>query len=109
MLEQLTSEQLTEWFAYENIEPFGEWREDYRIAQLCALIVNMFSMSNESKHRVTVEDFLLQDQIEKSWIEEEITLPAVPQQSVEEMKQVLLSIAGHQSKVKPINPKRRKK
>lgn len=29
------------WWAYYQIEPFGELRQDFRVGQLCATVVNM--------------------------------------------------------------------
>jgi hypothetical protein len=41
MLASITSLQLSEWMAYDHIEPFGEWRADLRIAMLAAIIANV--------------------------------------------------------------------
>lgn len=41
MLSQLTLEQLQEWEAYNAIDPIGEWREDYRIAKLESMVMNI--------------------------------------------------------------------
>lgn len=41
MLDYLTSSQLSEWEAYDRIDPLASWREDYNFASLKALICNM--------------------------------------------------------------------
>lgn len=41
IIDSLTSRQLSEWEAYDKIDPIGEWREDYRFAQLMALVTNI--------------------------------------------------------------------
>jgi hypothetical protein len=40
-LDQLTSTQLSEWEAYDKTDPIGTWRDDFRMASLSALIVNI--------------------------------------------------------------------
>ena len=35
------SREFAEWMVYDRVEPFGAVRDDLRIAQLCALTVNM--------------------------------------------------------------------
>ena len=42
MLAGMTSTQITEWMAYAAVEPFGQERDDYRLAYGLAVIVNMF-------------------------------------------------------------------
>ena len=37
----LTAAQLNEWFAYNTIEPFGEFRNELRHAQQMALTMNL--------------------------------------------------------------------
>lgn len=88
MLEELTSSQITEWLAYNELEPIGEWRGDFRIAILCSVIVNLAGAAwgRKGKHKIaTPADFM------PDWgrrvIEPEV------EQSVEEMKQVVKSIA----------------
>jgi hypothetical protein len=33
--------QLSEWEAYDRIDPIGTWREDFRMAYLCSLVTNL--------------------------------------------------------------------
>jgi hypothetical protein len=40
-LDELTSYQLAEWEAYDELDPIGEWRDDFRIASLSSLISNI--------------------------------------------------------------------
>lgn len=39
-MEQIPARLLTEWMAYDRVEPFGEWRADLRVAMLAALYAN---------------------------------------------------------------------
>ena len=41
MLRSLTGDQFWEWMAYEELEPFGELRDDYRMANTMQLLANL--------------------------------------------------------------------
>jgi len=51
---RMSSEEVSEWRAYEAIEPFGERRADYRTASLCLVV----ALASGAKN-VELEDFLL--------------------------------------------------
>lgn len=51
---RMSSREVSEWEAYEAIEPFGERRADYRAASICQVI----ALANGAKD-VKLEDFLL--------------------------------------------------
>ncbi len=89
LLSQLTSCQITEWRAYDRLEPIGERRGDYRVALLCSVITNLIMSiyGVEDGKRATLQDFLLQWGEE---IKEEETIV----QSVDDMKKTFLSIVG---------------
>lgn len=36
----MSSAELTEWLAFDRVEPIGAWRTDYNMAMLCALFAN---------------------------------------------------------------------
>ena len=40
LLETISSAELTEWLAYDQIEPFGPQREDLRTGLICSAVVN---------------------------------------------------------------------
>jgi len=40
-LDQLTSIQLSEWEAYDRLDPIGTWRDDFRMALLASIITNV--------------------------------------------------------------------
>lgn len=56
MLATLSSEELTAWQIYEEMEPFGERAEYLRAASLCALLFNV-NRGAKSKP-ATPEDFM---------------------------------------------------
>lgn len=39
--EQLTSREITDWIAYEMVEPFGEYRADLRAGIVAATVANV--------------------------------------------------------------------
>ena len=41
MLEQISYEQFLEWRAYDELDPFGEERQDIRIADIVTTLVNL--------------------------------------------------------------------
>jgi hypothetical protein len=57
MLSQITWEQLVEWMAFAEVEPFDEERADMRAAQITSAIVNVNRAKGASP--VSVSDVLL--------------------------------------------------
>lgn len=93
LLNQLTSRQVTEWLAFNELEPIGDWRADYRTAMLISVMVNIARAvwgSSGKREMTSPLDFL------PDWSgEERSTRPTTqrPAQTVEEMKEVLKNIA----------------
>lgn len=85
-MDQLTSQQISEWEAVDVLDPIGKWRDDYMMAYLISTISNIAisALAKKGTALTTINDFL------PKWGEE----PEEPQkQSVDQMKQVLLAIA----------------
>lgn len=59
MLDEITFEHFIEWQRYYGEEPFGEWRADFRIGQLAALVANMFSDTKKRGKPFSPLDFVL--------------------------------------------------
>ena len=55
----LTEQELTEWIAYYNMEPFGEYRADLRSAQICQILANAHRDSSKKPTPFTIRDFML--------------------------------------------------
>ena len=51
-MNELTSSQLSEWEAYDRIDPIGEWRNHFRFADLEALIINSLKMLYSKKGEI---------------------------------------------------------
>ena len=58
----LNSEQISEWQAYDQLEPIGEWRADYRIGILCSLIsqiaIAVFGKKESGSSNISPIDFM---------------------------------------------------
>ena len=89
----LNSYQLSEWEAYDRLDPIGKWRDDFRGAKLEALIINivqaLFPKKGTKAKTFNPIDFM------PNWSGEE---KKPEKQSIEEMKKVLLELAASQNK-----------
>lgn len=62
----MSSSEFAEWMAFSRMQPFGEWRSDYRTATLMALIANALSRSKDSDPVKSPGDFMEQFDFEKA-------------------------------------------
>jgi adenine-specific DNA glycosylase len=92
-LDQLTSEQLSEWEAFDRLDPIGKWRDEFNFAVLDSLIVNivsrLYSKKGHTPREVSPTEFM------PNWSGEK---KIARKQSVEEMKQALMALAKSVSK-----------
>jgi hypothetical protein len=98
-LEELTSEQISEWEAYDRLDPIGTYREDFRMAVIASQMTNLMIQAHGKKGSKLTDtaDFM------PKW-GEDTTTPKV--QSMEEIKKALMSIASTHNK--SIDKKKRK-
>lgn len=54
---RMGSDEFTEWMAFDAIDPIGERRADYRMAQLCQLLANI--NRDPARPAYALDDFLL--------------------------------------------------
>lgn len=104
-MDGLNSKQISEWEAYNKIDPIGTWRQDFGWASIIANFTNLITWAHSKKGtKHTAADFM------PDW---DIEAPEdILQQSVEEMKKVIQAIAAAQNKkigTQPKNPPKRKK
>lgn len=59
MLARIPSRLLSEWMAFDLIEPFGERRADLRAAQIVTMIANVNRDEKKQKEPYRIEDFVL--------------------------------------------------
>jgi hypothetical protein len=89
LLDVLTSKQLSEWEAYDRIDPIGTWREDFRMAQICCVVANSIGGGKKDGNAFAPMDFM------PNWSGEKVE---PPKQSAEEMADILKMIADNQNK-----------
>jgi uncharacterized protein DUF4035 len=58
LLDTISWEELQEWAALYSRQPFGPWREDFRAAQICAVIANTNRNPKTKKDPYTPQDFM---------------------------------------------------
>jgi len=56
LLDRVDSHELTEWMAFDSIDPIGHWRTDYGFGLLCALQANMHRQ--KGKQPLKPQDFM---------------------------------------------------
>lgn len=56
MLDRLDSHELSEWIAFDGIEPIGAWRTDYNSGMSCALFANSHRKSGSKPFKP--QDFM---------------------------------------------------
>ena len=56
LLARMGSDELTEWMAFYQLEPFGDFRADYRSGVIASTFANAHRAQNTSPFRV--EDFM---------------------------------------------------
>jgi len=56
MLQRVGSDELTEWMAFYQLEPFGDFRADYRSGVIASTFANAHRAQDASPFRV--EDFM---------------------------------------------------
>ena len=87
-MDQLTSAQLSEWEAYDRLDPIGKWRDEYSFAVLDSLIVNivsrLYAKKGHTPREVSPTEFI------PNWSGEK---KIAKRQSVADMKQALMTIA----------------
>lgn len=93
MYEYLSTAQISEWEAYDRLDPIGDYRSDFNTAQLMSLIYNisvqLWGKEGEKKMSSPSEFMVMWGQPEEK---EE---PKV--QSLEQLKATMMSIAEHQN------------
>lgn len=57
-MREMTAEEIFDWMVLEQIEPWGQAREDLRFAMLASAIVNAAGVKKEDGGRLAAKDFL---------------------------------------------------
>jgi len=93
LLDDLTSKQISEWEAFDRIEPIdSETRADYRNGILASLVANLASQiykkKGEKPKEFSPKDFM------PDYEDGDKTTKESKSQSVEEQKRILMGLAG---------------
>lgn len=99
MLAQITFEELQEWRAFAELEPFDEERNDLRTAQVCRTMANMWR--GKDSEAVTLGDMLLR------FGDTPTPVKSVQKQSWQEQKRIAMSFV--KASRTPAAPRRKKK
>ena len=78
LLNRISAQELTEWMAYDKVEPFGPAREDFRAGMITAPLINLWTAKGATKAKAV------------DWIVN--TDPTEQQQSDEAMKMLLFAV-----------------
>ena len=57
LLNKIDSRELSEWMAFYQLEPFGEWRDDYRAGMISATLANI-NRGKDTKPYDVQRDFM---------------------------------------------------
>lgn len=82
----MSSHEFAEWLAFRQLQPFGEWRDDWRMATLAAVITNAMTRSKDSDPIREAKDFM--PDFEKALDEME------SQEEISEQERVMRKIKG---------------
>lgn len=100
-MDKLTSVQLSEWEAYNVLDPIGSWRADFNMAKIASIMSNLVAAIYREKDSEpewsTPKDYM------PIWDPEEAKAneaSKIKRQSIEEMREVLLNFAAeHNAKI----------
>lgn len=93
LLPLLSQNQFNEWIAYYSLEPFGYYENDLQNAVTRNVIAQSSGLKKKHGGKLSLSDFSLEDGREKGRKKSK-------GQSVDEMKQILLSIANRSKRKK---------
>ncbi len=54
----MDSKELTEWMAYARIEPFGQEMENWRAAEICCVLANLYRDPKKHPEPYKIADFM---------------------------------------------------
>lgn len=91
----LSAKQLSEWEAMDRLDPIGEFRADFRMAELASVITNIAIKWSAGKKQVKLTDIM---EYMPQWDVDAPKEFEVKKQSVEEMKEVFKRIAESANK-----------
>lgn len=58
LLDRVDAYEMTEWMAYERIDPFGNQRQDYHMAMICSSLYNVIQSFGKQRKTFTPDQFM---------------------------------------------------
>lgn len=95
----MTSAQISEWEAYDRLDPIGTWRDDFRMASLAALMINITALTHRKKSSDKPR-MIEPIEVMPDWAGE-LQKRVSKIQSTEDMKQILLGLVASSKSKKP--------
>ncbi len=71
MLEHISSTKLLEWMAYYELEPFGEFQQEYRAGLVASTMANTVRDDKKRKEPFKADEFMRSSYLDKPEAEEE--------------------------------------
>lgn len=94
-MDHLSGFQISEWEAFDRLDPIGSWRDDFRMAYIAAILTNLTIAVNGKKGAKLSTPINFMPKWDSDGIAE------IKRQTPEEMKEMLLSIVkDHNKRVK---------
>jgi len=88
------------------MDPIGDWRQEFAMAHMCSLITNLAIQIHGDKEKAIA--LTKPFEFMPDWDHSGKYVPDVKRQSIEDMKQAMISIANSQNKKKKVGNKIRK-
>lgn len=113
MLQTLTSSQLSEWEAYDRVDPIGSWRQEFMMANFMSYLDNvihkLYGKKGTSVRQSTAKDFLPRWNVDPN---EPYQFSEIEQPQENLVSKLISWAKGHNKRVekeetKPNNKKRR--
>jgi hypothetical protein len=108
LLDVLTSSQLSEWLAYDQLEPIGSGWSDWRASYLCSFLTNvvgqLYGKEGEKPELTLPMDYMAV--YDREDLKEQL-ISLKQKQSVEEMRRTMLAIAGTQNRREEVKTRKR--
>ena len=92
-MDHLSSFQISEWEAFDRVDPIGSWREDFRMAFTAAVLTNLTIAVNGKKGAKLSSPIDFMPKWDSDGVKE------IKRQTPEEMKEILTAIAKDHNKL----------
>ena len=97
-MQGLNSVQLSEWEAYDQLDPIGEWRNDFRFADLETLLLNLQLMTHSDPKKPKPKLATISMFMPKWGVPNKLKRRHAVKQSVQDMRATMMGIADDQNK-----------